>query len=158
MTQKLSDLQSAADSLKSQGDQTSAALAKSNGDRTGLQKKLVDLQKEFADEKGAAAKAKDAQKLEAETFMKARQQERISQNARFDLQTASLAVCVDKNQRLLQVSHELLLKYRDKGVLDAVRQDDPVLGFKDIDMFNQIQDYRDRIDTEKLAPPDPPKL
>ena len=83
----------------------------------------------------AADKQVESTKIESEALLRARQQERTAQNARYDSQTTALAVCTDRNQRLLQLGHDLLQRYRDKGVVDVMRQDDPVLGFKDVEIF-----------------------
>ena len=44
---------------------------------------------------------------------------------------------------------------RRKGFVDVARQRDPLLGLGDVDMYNLVQDYHDRIGAEKLLPPAP---
>jgi hypothetical protein len=157
LTQKLTDAQTASAALKTQSDKVTEDLTRSNGERASLQKKVADLQRQLAEAKTAADKQAESAKTESEALLRARQQERTAQNVRYDAQTAALATCSDKNQHLLQIGHELLQRYRDKGIVDVVRQDDPLLGFKDVDIFNQVQDYRDKIDAEALNPSAPVK-
>ena len=151
LTQKLTDAQTASAALKAQSEKVTDDLTKSNGERASLQKRIADLQKQLSDAKAAADKQAESTKTESEALMHARQQERTAQNARYDAQTTALAVCTDRNQRLLQVGRDLLQRYRDKGMVDVIRQDDPLLGFKDVEIFNQVQDYQDKIDAESVT-------
>jgi hypothetical protein len=51
---------------------------------------------------------------------------------------------------------ELLNRYRNKSVTDVIKQRDPVLGMGDVEMFNIVQDYRDKADAERFTPPAAP--
>jgi hypothetical protein len=37
-------------------------------------------------------------------------------------------------------------------VFDALRQRDPAFGLNDVEMFNKVQDWRDRLDVERFVP------
>jgi chromosome segregation ATPase len=67
-------------------------------------------------------------------------------------QTRLVGECTDKNQRLVKLGAELLTRWRDKGLRDVVRQTEPVLGLGDVQMFNLVQDYRDRTEAERFNP------
>jgi hypothetical protein len=66
-----------------------------------------------------------------------------------DEQTQFLAECSARNERLVLIGGELLRLYRDKGVVDVVRQREPVLGLGEVQLFEAAQTYRDRIDAER---------
>ena len=46
----------------------------------------------------------------------------------------------------------LLQRYRDKGLREITRQQEPLLGLGDVQMFNLVQDYRDKTDAERFRP------
>ena len=60
--------------------------------------------------------------------------------------------CSSKNDRLVLLNAELLESWRGKGVFDALRQREPVLGLGAVQMFNRAQDYRDKAETERFIP------
>ncbi|MBC7956230.1 MAG: hypothetical protein H7Y33_10220, partial [Cytophagales bacterium] len=60
--------------------------------------------------------------------------------------------CSAKNERLVKISAELLDRYRSKSVADVLSQRDPVLGLGDVQMFNLVQEYRDKADAERFSP------
>ena len=70
-----------------------------------------------------------------------------------DEQSAQIADCSAKNDRLVRLGAELLQKYRSKTVGEVLTQQDPVLGLGDVQMFNLVQDYRDKTDAERYVPP-----
>jgi len=59
--------------------------------------------------------------------------------------------CADKNQKLSQINTELLKKYRDKGVWDAIMQKEPVTQLKQVEIENYIEDMQYRIERLKVA-------
>jgi hypothetical protein len=106
----------------------------------------------LADQQAAAEKARVESAKQSEQFAAARAQERAAWNGRFDNEEKSLATCTEHNARLVEVGHELLVRVRQKGFLDIVKQEEPLLGLGDVEMFNLIQAYRDKIDAERLPP------
>jgi len=68
-------------------------------------------------------------------------------------QSAQIGDCSAKNERLVRLGAELLEKYRSKTVGEVLRQQDPVLGLGDVQMFNLVQDYRDKTDAERYVQP-----
>jgi hypothetical protein len=63
-----------------------------------------------------------------------------------------VADCNDKNERLTRIGAELLDRYRNKGLWEAARQREPFLGLSDVNTFNLVQAYRDRVEAERFAP------
>jgi predicted RNase H-like nuclease (RuvC/YqgF family) len=72
---------------------------------------------------------------------------------RFDSQSNTLGECSAKNEKLLAVGRELIARYRAKGFADVARQKEPLLGLGEVRLFEQAQDWRDRVDAERFKPP-----
>ncbi len=74
-----------------------------------------------------------------------------------DLQTtkATGASCEAKNIQLYQYSQELLDRYRSKGVWAALSQKEPLLGLKEVKMENIVQEYHDKLASQRIATPPP---
>jgi chromosome segregation ATPase len=153
LQKQLADAQATASAMKTENDKVVAQFAATAQERGTLQKTTADLNKQLADAKAANETMRADHQTELTRLMHAREQERIAQNTRYDTQSASLGQCTDKNQRLIELSHGLLQRYRDKTALDAIRQEEPFLGFRDVEIFNQVQDYRDKINAEQFAAP-----
>ncbi len=60
--------------------------------------------------------------------------------------------CEVKNLKLYEYSASLLQQYRDKGVWSALLQKDPVFGIREVGVENVVQEYREKLATQKLAP------
>ena len=58
-----------------------------------------------------------------------------------------------KNQKLYQLNAELLKKFDDKGVMDALLQHEPFTGIKEVQMENLQQDYGYKADQLKVRRP-----
>jgi chromosome segregation ATPase len=84
-----------------------------------------------------------AQLVERETELK---------QVQLDLQHTKTAQtsCEAKNLKLYEYSQALLDRYHKKGVWDALTQKEPVFGFKEVGIENTMQEYRQKLDAEKL--------
>lgn len=134
---------------------TAAKLTALEADKTQLAAKVADLERVLEDVKRTAEQAlaeKDREIARAATAFKAKEGEREEWQGRFGQQVRLATECTDKNDRLLRLNAELLARWQGKGVFDTLRQREPVLGFKDVQMFNLVQDYRDRADAERFVP------
>lgn len=58
-----------------------------------------------------------------------------------------------KNQKLYQLNAELLKKFDDKGVMDALLQHEPFTGIKEVQIENLRQDYGYKADKLKVQKP-----
>jgi len=116
--------------------------------RAELTAKVAALEKQLSEQKAAddAALAAKAAELERNTKL------RDELQRKHDAQVAQVGECTAKNGRLVQLSAELLERYRNKSVADVLKQRDPVLGLSDVQMFNLVQDYRDKADAERYSP------
>lgn len=68
-----------------------------------------------------------------------------------------LEQCTIKNTKLYELNGELLQRYANKGVMDAVARREPFTGLKKVEMENLLQDLQDKLDaqrvmTEQVAP------
>jgi chromosome segregation ATPase len=62
------------------------------------------------------------------------------------------ASCETKNLKLYSYSQDLLQAYRKKGVWASLTQKDPVLGLKEVDVENVVQEYRVKFASQKIKP------
>lgn len=61
------------------------------------------------------------------------------------------AACEEKNLKLYQLDVEMAERYRNKGFLDAVGQAEPFTQLKNVEIENILQDYRDKLDAERIG-------
>jgi chromosome segregation ATPase len=128
-------------------------LARSLGaSKDELAKAGEDLKQQMADAKtesdaALAAKQRDLARLASQSA-----QERTDLQSSMASQSRALGACENKNERLVQVGAEILGRYRSKGLMEGLSQQEPVLQLGDVEMFNLVQDYRDKIDAERIAP------
>lgn len=152
LQKKLSDSETALSASKATYDSTSVALEKSSRDRAALQRQLADLNKRLTDQQASAESERTTKQAELDRFTAARAQERTALNSRLQVEGKSLETCTEHNDRLVKIGHELLQRLHDKGLIDIVKQEEPLLGIGDVEMFNVVQNYRDEIDSEQVAP------
>jgi chromosome segregation ATPase len=119
----------------------------------------------------AAAQADLTRKLEDVnrqlTALTAQQRETAGQLAsrdselkrvRVDLEQSKAAgvSCETKNLQLYTYSQELLSRYQKKGVWAALGQKEPVTGLSEVSMENVVQEYREKLKSQKLTPSSAP--
>ncbi len=62
-----------------------------------------------------------------------------------------IALCEDKNGKLYKYGRELMERYEQKSCGDALKQKEPFVGFRQVEIENLLEEYRDRLDTEKIT-------
>ncbi len=62
--------------------------------------------------------------------------------------------CANNNVTLYNTSLELIDRYENKGVWDAMLEKEPVTQLKRVAMENAVQDYRNRVESAKVEVPD----
>ncbi len=129
-----------------------AALKASEAARAELQARLDALQKQGAEQKRGDDAELAARTAEFKAALDWRDAQQRQLQARFDNEVGQVFACADKNDRLIQLSAELLERYRRKGFAEVASQKDPLLGIGQVEMFNLVQDYRDRTAAQKLVP------
>lgn len=76
-----------------------------------------------------------------ETLMELRKAE-----ATLSDQKAQVTACMRMNVQLYDAGKDLLTKYEQKGVWDALAQREPITGLKQVEVENLIEDYRYKIE------------
>lgn len=124
------------------------SLKASEAARAELATTVATLEKQLAEQKASLAAAQVA----AERSTKQRDEQQAQLQRQHDAQLAQVGECSAKNERLVRLSGELLDRYRNKSVSDVMKQRDPVFGLGDVQMFNLVQEYRDKADAERFSP------
>jgi chromosome segregation ATPase len=62
-----------------------------------------------------------------------------------------VASCEDKNVKLYQYGRDLIGQCRDHSATDAVLRLEPFTGIKRVEIENLLEEYRDKLDTQKLS-------
>lgn len=124
---------------------TRDALKAAEAARAALAATVASLEAKLAEQ------TRNAEAAQAAAAQRHDEQQALLQRQR-DEQAAQVAECTAKNERLIRLSAELLDQYRNKGVLDALKQRDVVLGLGDVEVFNLVQNYRDKADAERFTP------
>jgi septal ring factor EnvC (AmiA/AmiB activator) len=154
--------------LKEQSEQAgklSGSLRKTNDSLRATEKARADLaaqvaalEKQLADQKRTTDEALAVKEAATAQLVKARDAEQAQLQGRYDEQVKLVGECSAKNDRLLRLSAELVDRYRGKSVADVLKQRDPVFGIGDVQMFNLVQEYRDKADAERFSPSSAPSI
>lgn len=131
--------------------QAAMALKASEAARAELQARLDALEKQSAEQKRSDEAALAARTAELKAALDYRDAQQRQLQARFDNEVGQVFACADKNQKLVELGAELLERYRKKGLAEIASQHDPLLGIGQVEMFNLVQDYRDRTAAQKLT-------
>jgi chromosome segregation ATPase len=144
----------AAAQLKESTDKLAASQRRAGGlaAKTGALEKELEAAKSEKD--ALAAKLAETEKQRAETLAKLRETEteRRRLEALGARQKETIVVCQGNNAKLYQYGAELLDQYNRKSCGDALLQFEPVTGIKRVEIENLVEDYRERLDEQKLPP------
>jgi chromosome segregation ATPase len=154
--QQLGEQTTQAEQLKTSISKLQAKLRASEKARGELAANVKSLEKQLADEKLSHEQALAQKARELAQYTKLRDEQQAQLQRKHDDQVALVADCTSKNGKLLHLNVELLNRYRNKSVTDVIKQREPVLGMGDVEMFNMVQDYRDKADAERFTPPAAP--
>ena len=154
--QQLGEQTTQAEQLKTSFSKLEARLRASEKARAELTANVKSLEKQLADEKLSHEQALAQKARELAQYTKLRDEQQAQLQRKHDDQVALVAECTSKNGKLLHLNVELLNRYRNKSVTDVIKQREPVLGMGDVEMFNMVQDYRDKADAERFTPPAAP--
>ena len=100
------------------------------------------MKKELTDSQSAERDTRN--NLQQETSHK----QRLEQN--LDARGKALEVCEAKNKMLYQYHVELINRAQNRGSLSILLEKEPVLGFKRVQIENMLEEYRDKIDDQKV--------
>jgi chromosome segregation ATPase len=102
-----------------------------------------------ADDRLAAANTKLGETTQQ---LAARQAELEQVKQALERSNKATSSCEAKNVALYGYAEAVLDQYKRKGVWDALEQKNPVLGLKDVEIQNVVQEYQLKIDSQKIKP------
>ena len=129
------------------------SLKAAEAERARLAATVAALEKQLADQKAGAGEALAVKARELAQLTKSRDEQLALTQRKFEDQVTQVNECTSKNDRLIRLNAQVLDLYRNKSAADVLKQREPALGFGDVEMFNLIQNYRDKADAERYAPP-----
>jgi chromosome segregation ATPase len=146
--QKLKDAASQLDSARNASKSTQAALKvqlqSAAAAQADLKQQLERAQQQIA--LSASQQQETAKRLGArESELKQTQQD-------LQLSKAASASCEAKNLQLYEYSTELVQRYQKKGVWSALTQKEPVFGIKEVRIENVVQEYQEKLASQKITP------
>lgn len=65
-------------------------------------------------------------------------------------QKEQIATLEGKNKKLYQAGIQLMDRYEDKGIVDALLQREPLTQIKDVEVQNVLEEYRNKLDDLKV--------
>jgi chromosome segregation ATPase len=113
-----------------------------------LTRKLEDVNRQLT--------AITTQQRETAGQLAARESELKQARVSLEQSKASNASCETKNLQLYTYSQDLLNRYQKKGVWAALSQKEPVTGLTEVSMENVVQEYSEKLKSQKLTPSSTP--
>jgi chromosome segregation ATPase len=135
------DLKLAAESLQ---------LAKAESEALGVK---LALERERADKSGDELRRSREALAQTEAERKILDARTGEQREIVGRQARLIQSCEEKNMELVRIGGDLLQRYRDKGFVDALKQNEPFTQIERVRMENLWQEYRDKLDAQKLDKP-----
>ena len=139
-------------SLKGQLRKSAVQFKAAEAERVRLVAAVASLEQQLAERNRAGDEALAGRGRELAQFTRVRDEQLALLQRQHDSQVTLVGECTDKNTRLVKLSAELVDRWRGKSVADVVKQRDLVLGLGDVQMFNLVQDYRDKAEAERFVP------
>jgi chromosome segregation ATPase len=142
-------LQAAAQQTQTAQSGAKSAQASLNAKLTSAQGAQSELERKLNEANGKLAAA-NAGLGEASRQLAARDSELAQVKQMLEQSKTANASCEDKNLKLYSYAEEVLDRYKHKGVWASLAQKDPVLGFKEVDMENVVQEYQQKFASQKI--------
>ncbi len=124
-----------------------------------LKAELEALSLKFVEQREKADRLADSFKTSVETI-KTRDAEKETLNARglqqreiVGRQAQLIQACEEKNAALYQLGTDLMQRYRNKGVMDALKQAEPFTQLERVKVENLLQEYAEKMDAKKIDKP-----
>lgn len=150
------DLDKELDALKKKSGDLASSAARANQSKAALEKQVEALQLDKTKLSEEVAQLKkdllDTQTVVRDTSNKLQQETSLKQRLEHDLSARgkALDVCETKNKTLYQYHVELINRAQNRGSLDVLLENEPVLGFKRVQIENLLEEYRDKLDEQKI--------
>lgn len=152
---QLSGAQARAKSAASKSQQLQTELDAATRDKQALETQKTDLERQLAElttkhtelvAKQTATERELAQTRSLKVQTESSLQSRVQQ----------LASCEDKNIKLYSHGRNLIKQCTDRSATDTVLRLEPFTGIKRVQMENLLEEYRDKLDAQKLTTADAP--
>jgi chromosome segregation ATPase len=117
-----------------------------------LKAQLAEREKSLAE---ARARGDELAKKERDALGVIAERDRGIKSYQSDLarQNKEILACEAKNAQLYQLNVEILDRYRNVTVADVMARQEPFTGIKNVEAFNVVQEYRDKLDAQKIGAP-----
>ena len=150
-----SKLKTASDQLGASQSGARSAQAR-NAALSGDLKKAQDTQADLSaklDETNRVLAAMTQKQVDTAARLAARETEVNNLNTALTQSRSSASSCEAKNEKLYQYGQVLLQRYENKGVWAAMTQKEPFVGTKEVDIQNTVQEYHDKLASERIQKP-----
>lgn len=154
LEEKLKAASAKADKLADAEQKLAAAQRRAGGLEAELSRSRsagADLEKKLA-EAGARFARLSQEHTEALRTIASRDSQVKLQQGTLTQVRGEIAACEDKNAKLYGFGTELIGRYRDKSPFEAIRQAEPLTGLKQAQMDNLMEEYRDKLDAQRIRP------
>jgi len=148
------DLQAKVDDLTSQ---LKSMTDKSIADRDASDKAIADLKTQVADLTGQVTRLTDGLKQWKDAFTQTKQlaDEKEAARSQYAMQAAVLQRTVDdretKNLALYKLGSDILKRYEQFGLGDAISAKEPFVGVSRVKLENLVQDYKNKLLDEAVT-------
>lgn len=153
-TTEKAELQQQADALKQQVEKLTKELALTHSDAGATKQKLQDGFAQTIEQWRQRDAKQTGQLEELREQLKTQSAQHAALDEKLQVQTNNFSVCYGNNKQLLDLNHELLERYQNKGVFAAIRQKEPFTGLSQVEVENLVQDYRYKLDDLTVNAPE----
>ena len=146
------------DMLKKKTGELASSAARANQGKAKLEKEAEALRQDKAALSEQVAQLKqdlgDSQKALHDTRQSLQQETSEKQRLAQNLATQDKAVeaCETKNRMLYRYDVELINRAQRRGSLETFLEAEPVLGLKRVQIENLLEEYRDKVDAQRVDP------
>lgn len=142
---KLGKLNKSLSEEKARGEQLAKELEAVKQDLAASQTRLTDTETRLTE---TAKNLNQTQQTLARTESDKRQLEGVKTR-----QEREIASCEGKNLKLYQTGRELMTRFEQKTCGEILAQKEPFTGLKRVEVENLLEEYRDKLDDQKLIKP-----
>ncbi|MHB1176409.1 MAG: hypothetical protein ACYCZJ_14930 [Sulfuriferula sp.] len=111
-------------------------------DKQALQEQKSEVEKRLA--------AMTAQQAESARQLTMLQGENKQVESNLSMRERQVTGCEDKNLKLYQYGRDLIKQCRDHSATDVILRLEPVTGIGHVEIENMLEEYRDKLDAQKL--------
>ena len=153
---QLSGAQARAKSAASKNQQLQAELDSASKAKQALEIQMTDLERQRAE---LTTKNIELVARQTATDRELAQTRSLRVQAEFSLQSRGqqLASCEDKNMKLYTHGRDLIKQCTDRSATDTLLRLERFTGIKNVQMENLLEEYRDKLDAQKVTTSDAPK-